>query len=56
MEVLDERNLVDVVGYHRNLKAGSWKRWLQRSRVAWDDDDMNAVPARRSHNQRLLEG
>jgi hypothetical protein len=28
IEVIDERNLVDVVGYHRDLKAGPWKPWL----------------------------
>jgi len=26
IEVIDERNLVDVVGYHRDLKAGRGSR------------------------------
>jgi hypothetical protein len=55
IEVIDERNLVDLVGYHRDLKAGPWKPWLQHSRLAGDDADMNTAPVRRSNNQRLLK-
>jgi len=54
MEVIDERNLVDVVGYHRDLKAGPWKPWPQHSRLAGDDADMNTAPVRhRSARARL---
>jgi len=54
IEVIDERNLVDVVGYHRDLKAGPWKPWPQHSRLAGDDADMNTAPVRhRSARARL---
>jgi hypothetical protein len=54
IEVIDERNLVDVVGYHRDLKAGPWKPWPQHARLAGDDADMNTAPVRhRSARARL---
>jgi hypothetical protein len=34
IQVIYERNPVDVVGHHRDLKAGPWKQWLQHSRLA----------------------
>jgi hypothetical protein len=37
IEVVDERNPIDVVGHHRDLKAGPWKPWLQHSGLAGDD-------------------
>src|ERR1700694_6347471 len=54
IEVIDERNLVDVVGYHRDLKAGPWKLRPQHSSLAGDDADMNTAPVRdRSARARL---
>jgi hypothetical protein len=46
VEVLDERNLVDVVGFHPWSQAGFVEAVAEMFEGCRDDADMNAPPGR----------